>query len=283
MAPLTGLPTAAAVAARPAVAVPILLDATHIPTGLGHADVVYAEWNGGTGIHLVAIFQSQDDASVGPVSGLLPVDAKLLPVLRPVVAAGTTYAKFLKLAQAEKLNIAALGTQSTPYHTAPDGAAYVSTSALRALAVKGVLPPASLFPFAGARQPLAAGQKPVTHLNVPASGNPVFAWSFDAAHHRWLGTVGNLRVSATSVVVLETPFKTVNAHFPQGPIVNSAQVFGSGTAYAVSGPVGAVGHWARSGPLKLTDVFAVDNFGMRLTPGPIWVIIAPAGTNWTSR
>jgi len=260
-----------------------LVDPAHTPTGLEHADIVYAEWNGGSGIHLLAVFQSQDDASVGPVGGLLPVDAKLLPVLRPVVAAGATYDKFVKLAQAEKLNIAALGVQSTPYHIAPDGAAYVSTSALRQLAVKGVLPPATLFPFGGAHQPLAAGQKPVAHLDVPATGSPVFAWTFDSPHRRWLGTIGGLHVSATSVVVLETPFKTVNAHFPQGPVVNSAQVFGNGTAYVVSGPVGAAGHWARSGPLKLTDVFAADNFGMRLAPGPIWVIIAPTGTNWASR
>ncbi len=282
LAPLTGVPTTAATAARPAVAVPITAGSVGPPSGLGHADIVYAVWDGAAGVRLAALFQSQDDVAVGPVAGLRPEDAKLLPVAHPVVAAASSYDKFLRMGQAAGLNIATTYAHPEAYRQSTTGAAYASTPGLRALAASGTLPPPNLFPLAAPDQPLAqVGLHPVSRLSVPSASHPVFIWTWDATVKRWRATVGGATVTAANVVVLAMPFRTVLAHYPQGPPLPTADVFGAGNAYAISAGHGAAGRWARSGPLKLTTVATADGVPMRFTAGPTWVIIIPVGNAWS--
>ena len=83
VAPLTGLPTSAAVAARPAIAVRVPLEGG---IGLNDADLVYQEYERATLPQVLAIFQSKDAAEIGPVGGVRPADPALLPSLRPLYA-----------------------------------------------------------------------------------------------------------------------------------------------------------------------------------------------------
>ena len=62
MAPLTGLPATARSAGRAAVAVPLSSDQ---PQGLAAADVVFEEMS--SPLRYIAVFQSRDDSSAGPV------------------------------------------------------------------------------------------------------------------------------------------------------------------------------------------------------------------------
>lgn len=280
LAPMTGVATTAAIAARPAVAVPISVGGTRPPSGIGSADIVYAEWDGSAGIRLLALFQSQDNTGVGPVAGLAPSDAKLLPVIKPVLAAGSSYAKFSRQADAAGLNVATVSEHPTAFQQS-GGIAYASTAALRALAPAGSRPPQGLFPLAAADDKLAAiGMRPVTRFKVPTAAQPVFSWSWDAASKRWRATVGGAAVSAANVIVLVMGYKSVLAKSPQGPAVPTANIFGTGNAYAVSGPNGAAGRWARNGPLKIHTVATADGVTMRFAPGPTWVILVPDGNAW---
>lgn len=279
-APLTGVSTTAAVAARPAVAVPVTVTAGRPPTGLGSADIVYAEWDGSSSIRLVALFQSQDNVSVGPVAGLAPADAKLLPVVKPVVAAGPSYAKFNRLARNAGLNVASVGKYPQAY-SQTTGVPYASTAALRTLALKGSLAPQNLFPLATAGETLAAtGMKPATRFIVPSATRPVFSWAWDPALKLWRATVGGSSVTAANVVVLSMPYKTVLAQSPRGPAFSTASIFGSGNAYVVSGPIGAAGRWARNGPMKVTTIATPDGVALRFASGPTWVILVPEGNTW---
>src|SRR5450631_1046053 len=81
-APLTGLPvTGARAASRPAVAVSL---SGAQPQGLGSADVVYEELT--SPLRYIAVFQSHDGASVGPVGQTRPMDGQALSVLHPLTA-----------------------------------------------------------------------------------------------------------------------------------------------------------------------------------------------------
>lgn len=281
LAPLTGVATTAAVAARPTVVVPIAIPSARRPNGLGSADIVYAEWDGAARIRLLALFQSQDNATVGPVAGLAPVDAKLLPLVTPVLAAGPSYAKFSRIAVTAGLNVVSVSRQPSAFQQT-SGGTYASTAALRGFAVRGTRAPQNLFPLATPGDPLAgSGLKSVTRLKVPTAARPVFSFAWDPAQKRWRGTVGGAAVSAANVVVLAMPYKRVPVQ-NRGPEISTADVFGVGNAYAVSGPHGAAGRWARNGPLKLTTIGTPDGVSMRFAPGPTWVILVPEGNGWAT-
>ncbi len=279
LAPLTGVATTAAVAARSTVAVPVAIGAG-TPTGLSSADIVYAEWDGASGIRLLALFHSQDNTAVGPVAGLSAADAKLLPVVKPVLAAGPSYAKFTRQAVGADLNVISVAAHPEAFQ-GTGSSAYASTAALRGLALHGSTAPPNLFPVAAAGEPLAlTGVRTASRLKVPTAARPVFSWAWDATQKRWRATVGGAAVSAANVVVLSMPYKTVLAKAPQGPAIATANIFGTGEAYAVSGTKGATGIWARNGPLKLTTVASRDGVAMRFAPGPTWVILVPVGNTW---
>ncbi|MGB9377748.1 MAG: DUF3048 C-terminal domain-containing protein [Mycobacteriales bacterium] len=279
-APLTGVPVAADIAGRSAVAVPVDVNPARPPTGLNSADVVYAEWDGKSTVRLTAIFQSQDNGAVGPVAGLSAADAKLLPVIKPVLAAGPTYAKFYRQAAAAGLNVASASIRTSAF-VQSGGAAYASTAALRTLAVRGSTAPPRLFPIAVPGEAFAnSGVRPVTSFRVPSASQQVFAWTWDPAQKRYHATVGGTTVSAANVIVMSMGYKTILAKAPQGPAIPTADVFGSGAAYAVSGGKGVSARWARNGPLKVHTFATADGTSLRFAPGPTWVIFEPLGNAW---
>ena len=63
------------------MAVPLTADQ---PQGLAAADVVFEEMS--SPLRYVAVFQSHDDSSAGPVGQTRPTDAQALSVLHPVTA-----------------------------------------------------------------------------------------------------------------------------------------------------------------------------------------------------
>src|ERR1700722_853871 len=80
LAPLTGSHAASAAAAtRPAVA---LVVAGTDPWGLKSADVVFEEFAGP--VRYVAVYQSRQTSSAGPIAGTQPPDVQALTVLHPL-------------------------------------------------------------------------------------------------------------------------------------------------------------------------------------------------------
>jgi len=279
VAPLTGLSVTAAVAQRPAVAVAV---AGPDPVGLGSADVVFAELAGP--VRYLAVFQSAEAAVVGPVTGIRPTDGQALSVLHPVTGYAGGTAAFISVLDATKIVDEGYPGHGSLYAAGPGGLR-VSTAALAA-AGRSDGPPPGLFGYRPPGDPLAsAGQTRPASVRVAAPGEPAEQWDFDAPTGRWVLTAGGPRVSVANVVVQIVSFKTVYLSRKYGQTVPAAVFTGrgaaavfSGTAPGQGGGTGAAGSWAKPGLTAVTNYFDAAGQPMSLSPGPTWIVLAPAGT-----
>jgi hypothetical protein len=279
VAPLTGLSVTAAIAQRPAVAVAV---AASDPVGLGSADLVWAEMAGP--VRYLAVFQSAEPSTVGPVTSTRPTDGQALSVLHPLTSydGGTT--AFISVLDATKIIDDGYARHASLY-SGGSGGPTVSTAALAA-AGRSDGPPPELF---GYRQPgdslASADETHPTSVRVEAPGEQAEQWNFDADTNRWVQTAGGPRVSVANLVVQIVSFKTVYLSRKYGQTVQSALFTGkgaatafSGTAPGESGGTGAAGSWAKPGIAAVTNYFDAAGQPMSFEPGPTWVVLAPAGT-----
>jgi hypothetical protein len=279
VAPLTGLSVTAAIAQRPAVAVAV---AGSDPVGLGFADLVFQELTGP--VRYLAVFQSAEPSTVGPVTSTRPTDGQALSVLHPLTSydGGTT--AFISVLDATKIIDDGYARHASLY-SGGSGGPTVSTAALAA-AGRSDGPPPELF---GYRQPgdslASADETHPTSVRVEAPGEPAEQWNFDAGTDRWVQTAGGPRVSVANLVVQIVSFKTVYLSRKYGQTVQSALFTGkgaatafSGTAPGESGGTGAAGSWAKPGIAAVTNYFDAAGQPMSFEPGPTWVVLAPAGT-----
>jgi hypothetical protein len=282
VAPLTGLSVTAAIAQRPAVAVVV---AGSDPVGLGSADLVLAEMAGP--VRYLAVFQSAEASTVGPVTSTRPTDGQALSVLHPLTGydGGTT--SFVSVLDASKIIDEGYAGHASLYSggSGGSGGPTVSTAALAA-AGRSDGPPPELF---GYRQPgdslASADETHPTSVRVEAPGEPAEQWNFDAGTDRWVQTAGGPRVSVANLVVQIVSFKTVYLSRKYGQTVPSALFTGkgavtvfSGTVPGESGGTSAAGSWAKPGITTVTNYFDTAGQPMSFEPGPTWVVLAPAGT-----
>ena len=278
-APLTGLSVTAAIAQRPAVAVVVT---GSDPVGLGSADLVFAEMAGP--VRYLAVFQSAEASTVGPVTSTRPTDGQALSVLHPLTGydGGTT--AFVSVLDATKIIDDGYAAHASLY-SGGSGHLTVSTAALAA-AGRSDGPPPELF---GYRQPgdslASADETHPASVRVAAPGEPAEQWNFDAGTDRWVQTAGGPRVSVANLVVQIVSFKTVYLSRKYDQTVPSALFIGkgavtvfSGTASGGSGGTGAAGSWAKPGITAVTNYFDAAGQPMSFEPGPTWVVLAPAGT-----
>ena len=282
VAPLTGLSVAAAVAQRPAVAVAV---AGPDPVGLGSADLVFAELAGP--VRYLAVFQSAEAGTVGPVTSTRPTDGEALSVLHPVTGYDGGTASFVSVLDATKVIDFGYAGHASLYSGGPGGVT-VSTAALAA-AGRSDGPPPELFGYRQPGDPLAsAGQTRPASVRVAAPGEPAEQWDFDGGAGRWVQTAGGPRVAVANLVVQIVSFKTVYLSRKYGQTVPSARVIGRGAVTVCSGPApgqsggtAAAGSWAKPGIAAVTNYFDPAGQPMSLEPGPTWVVLAPAGTRIT--
>ncbi|MFC4149368.1 DUF3048 domain-containing protein [Micromonospora mangrovi] len=280
-APLTGLPVAsAAVAARPAVAVPIRVTPATTPVGLGSADLVYAEFAESDSLHLTAVFHSKDATKVGPVTEIRPVDIRTLGVLHPFVGYAGGPTGFLSQFENSKL------PGVTP---ADDGdkvfsSDQTSTAALLKAAPKGIQPPPAVLDYGTPGAALAGRDLvPAQELTISVPGGPPQVWRYDAAKSTWVGKVGTTTVTAASVLVLTMEYKTLEVRKPSPRSLPSANVFGEGAAVAVSGPSSAKGKWRKPGLDKVCNVTDLNGDLLHPAPGNAWVFYVPSTAKVTIR
>jgi hypothetical protein len=282
VAPLTGLAATAASAQRPAVAVAV---AGSAPVGLGSADLVLAEM--AAPVRYLAVFQSAEPASVGPVTSTRPTDGQALSVLHPLTSYDGGTAAFVAVLDATKIIDEGYAGHASLYSGGP-GRRTVSTAALAA-AGRSDGPPPQLF---GYRQPgdslASADETHPTSVRVAAPGEPAEQWNFDASTDRWVQTAGGPRVSVANLVVQIVSFKTVYLSRKYGETVPSARVIGKGAVTVFSGSApgrtagtAATGSWAKPGVTTVTNYFDAAGQPMSFEPGPTWVVLAPAGTRTT--
>lgn len=284
MAPLTGLPASGARAAgRPAVAVAV---AGSQPRGLGSADVVYEELS--SPLRYIAVFQSRDDGSVGPVGQTRPTDAQALSVLHPLAAYDGGTPSFIRVLDASDVVDVGYASHPSLYRTAAQGPT-VSPGQVQQ-AARGTAPP-QLFTYQGsgvgdAPGFASSGARRASTLRITAPGQATQVWTFDARARGWRQVAGGPAVRAANVVVQDVPYKTVFLSRKLGLTTTSARVVGSGSALIVSGAGPAAGTsgtavkgtWSKPGLRDVTAYLDASNTPIGFQRGTTWVILAPPGT-----
>lgn len=269
--PLTGAPVSAApLAGRQAVAVPLRVSPSTTPAGLDAADLVYAEFAESDTLHLTAVFHSRDAARIGPVAEIRPVDIRSVGVLHPVVGYAGGPTGFLS--QFEKSGLA--GVTPDDGDAIDDG--YTSTAALLKAAPKGGQPPTPPLDHATDGAALASRDLvPATELSVTVSGGPPMVWRYDQQKSLWVGKVGTATVTAASVIVLTMEYRTLDVRNPSPRSLPSANVFGEGAVVAVSGPSSAKGRWRKPGQGMICTLADSGGDLLHPQPGNAWVVYAP--------
>jgi len=280
IAPLTGVPASGdqiARIARPALAVKIDNSPEALPQwGVNNADLVYEIQVEGIS-RLMAIFNSQDAAQVGPTRSARMSDPPILAMFgRPLfgwsgankgVTATVRRAKFIN-------NVDAIARPKDYKRTSARRKPHnllTSTAALYSHIEAGEGPPPQQFQYLGAGEANAAAT-PLAGLNVKVGTTPS-TWVWDAAagvykrweYHKAHGTDAGQALS-TNVVVLGTYYTT-----PKSPI---AKTVGAGNALILTGGTAISGVWSRQQQTDPYTLTAADGSPIKLTPGRTWVELA---------
>jgi hypothetical protein len=295
--PLLGTP--GPVPARAALAVKI--DDTERgrpPAGLTRADVVFEELVEGGLTRLLAVYQSQDPDTVGPVRSARSTDLFVLAELgRPLFAwsgANPTFA-----AAVEAADIINVGMRAAPdaYRRSPERRApynlYAAPDTLREAAAArddaaASTPPPPLFSYRAADAPPSGpGVTSATGFRTSGAGPMATAieWTWEAASASWAQRQNGSPhvdsdgqpVRAVNVIVRITPYRDSGVRDSVGAIVPEADAVGDGDAWLLSDGRVQLGRWHKpsaEAPTTYTDTAGAP---LRLAPGPTWVEVLPPG------
>jgi hypothetical protein len=286
VAPLTGLPaTSPGAAGRPAVA---LVLAGPRPHGLSQADVVFEEIT--SPIRYIAVFQSHQARSVGPITSTRPTDGMALSVLHALVGYAGGTAGFVEVLDHTKVTDLGFAGHSSLYRQASWGLT-TSTAAL-ARAARGQQPP-QLLSYRGeglvASHALATtGVLRRSSVRVRIPGLRSLDWQFNPAADRWLQVSGGPSASVANLIVQTVKYKQVFLSHREGLTVPSARVMGTGPAIVFTGLAGtaatgrlglaAAATWSKPTLGDVTNYLGEGYSVLNFAPGPTWIILAPPGT-----
>lgn len=268
-------------------------------TGLAQADVVFEEMVEGGLTRLLAVYQSQDPDTIGPVRSARSTDLFILAELgRPLFAwsgANPTFA-----AAVEAADIIDVGMRAAPdaYRRSAERPApynlYAAPDRLRQAAAASddaaaATPPRPLFLYRAADAPLSgSGVEATPGFRTTGAGGLAtdIEWTWDAASASWArrqnGTPhldGNGQpVRAANVILRITPYRDSGVRDSVGAIVPEAEAVGDGDAWLLSGGRAQLGRWHKpsaEAPTTYTDTAGAP---LWLAPGPTWVEVLPPGT-----
>ncbi len=275
-APFTGVAVATAAALnRSAVAVAVQMAPGRSVSGIGAADVVYAEFDRPGHVRLLAVYQSADAGSVGPVTATAPDDPRLLTLFTsPAYAFDGGPSGFVAQAKAPAVTARdAAGSYRSLFRTG-SGGLVVSTTALRASVRGAAAPMGGALTFVSPSAPAPTGAKTLSHVVVSVPGQASMSWTWTGK--AWAGPAGSL---VTNIVVQFVPYKTFTPH--KSPTVGSADTVGTGAAAVYAGQHGASVVWTRRFPGVVT-VYTAGPQPIGLRPGRTWVLLVPRGTRVTA-
>ncbi|HET9071949.1 MAG TPA: DUF3048 domain-containing protein [Acidimicrobiales bacterium] len=286
--PLTGQPAPGGkVPQRAALAIKVGNDPGAWPqSGLDRADIVIEEPIEGAMTRLVAIYQCNESAAVGPVRSTRWIDDQMLPQFgHPgfafaggiipdealVHAAGLVDLNFDRVPGA----YVRISSRYPPENL------YASTAALW----KAMTPATAPHPIFHYGSPTKAGP-PVTAATLQFSSSYSVGWQWVPSAHLWLRTVDG-SVDRTAVghplhaanVVIER-VATVSGTWPED--VNLALgvhsiTVGSGPLVVLTGGRAVSGTWSRSSTAVPARLVTTGGTPITLAPGPTWVELLPSG------
>jgi len=293
--PLTGLATPNA--GRPALVVKIdNAPAARPQAGLDKADVVFEEMVEGGEVRFMAVFQSQDAGSVGPIRSVRPVDPEVISALGGLFAYSGGAPQFTALIRKAPVTLVGVDELGSAYTKRRDRKAphntYSDTAKLYAGAKSDTKAPPVLFVRLAEGQAFAPlGVAPATHLTANITGRVKADWDFDAAANLWRrGTNGTPHVveggnqlGFTNVITQFVTYKNTSSRDAAGNPVPTAEVIGSGKAIVLSGPNVVEARWSKASATAVTEYTDTAGAPLALTPGASWVTFAPNGATTAAR
>ena len=273
---------------RPALAVKVdNYPAARPQSGLDKADVVFEEPVEGGITRLVAVYQCQQSALVGPIRSARNIDIGILGQLgSPLLAhVGGINPVLSNIANSPLVSIDLRYYGSVTQHPSGRQApfdTYASTSALWNLKSTNTTVPAPIFTYTGG---VPAGS-PISAVYVPFSGTSNVVWLYDAktgTFERYYGMVRDLLAngvqnSATNVVVQFV-------HLTYGPWLENSEgglevqanlyQNASGAAEVFRNGVEITGTWHRSSLGQPTQFVNAQGQPITLAPGTTWVELVP--------
>ena len=289
LAPLTGLVLEdGEVADRPAITVKVDNGPQGRPqSGLDKADVLIEEKVEGGITRFLAVFHSEDAASIGPVRSVRSTDPGLIGTFGGVFAFAGGIPEFERQARQQPVTVVSESASSQGFQYRADKQrpfkTYTSTTKLRALAKDHDRPPPTLFEFLPAGQPFGpAGAVPATSANV-SFGRTNFAVQFDAAAGLWTRTTngtphtveGGAQLTFNTVIIQKTPYVATRFRDPSGSRVDEAQVVGSGDAVILSQGKRADVKWSKASATAVTTYTDSAGQPVKLPPGRTLIALPP--------
>jgi hypothetical protein len=285
--PLTG--TVAAIApTQPALSVKIdNAPAARPQSGLNQADLVFECLVEGGLSRLLAVYQSQSAASIGPIRSARPVDGALLRALNGGIFAYSGAATG-EIAPAKAYSTAFLLSNDAnpgPFQRLTSRSApanvYSSTAKLRAEAARlGAHPgtPSDLFTYG----PVVPGSPTAQRISVVLGSAAAASWVYSGSSYLRSedGTPHLLadgqQVRATNVVVLRVQVAHSGITDAAGNEDPFVLAYGSGAAQFFRSGVVEDGRWSRptvSDPFRFTST---SGGALTLSPGSTWIELVPA-------
>ena len=293
-APLTGLETTAAAAARPPVVAKIEnTNAAQPQAGLEDADLVFEELVEGGVTRFFAVFHSTLPGNVGPIRSARLVDAALLPWLDGVLlysGARDEVQAAISRSGADLVIEGEPGFYRDRSRRAPHNLFVDAAAALDGVDRDDLAPPRWVVPFdaeppAGERDcdSPAAGCDGAS-LDVAMSRVYTSGWAYDPAdgvyrrsqNGRVQPTASGEPIGAANVVVLGVPVGAGGCCDSAGSRYVATTTTGDGRAIVLRDGRWYEATWRREAvtdPLELL----LDGQPMALAPGSTWVHLAPSG------
>jgi Protein of unknown function (DUF3048) N-terminal domain/Protein of unknown function (DUF3048) C-terminal domain len=270
-------------------------------SGLIQADVVFEEMVEGGLTRLLAVYQSQDPETVGPVRSARSSDLFILAELgQPLFAWSGANPTFAAAVEAADLLDVGVGAVPEAYRREGDRPApfnlYAAPEQLRA-SVAGddaaSTPPPALFSYREAAAPLrGSGVEPVTRFGSTRTGglSTGIVWEWDPGSASWLRSQDGTphvdrdgdRVRAANVVVRFTPYRDSGIRDSVGAVVPEAEAVGEGDAWLLSDGRLQRGRWTKGSADAPTTYIDANGTPLRLTPGQTWVEVLPPGSGEVS-
>ena len=296
--PLTGLPVAdAATATRPAITLKIENSPASRPqAGLDKADIVYEAVVEGGQTRFLAVFQSTDAGSAGPIRSVRSSDPPVVAPFGGIVAYSGGIARFVQAMKATGLVNLDETSAGSAMGRRRDKAAphnlYTATPALYQKATGAKGPPPQFAQFLKVDEPFApAGGTAVAGFTVGAARATTVGYDWDAVGKVWKRNIGGTpftveggtQVTATTVIVQFVPYEGTGEVDTTGSPVSEAKVVGSGEAVVFANGTMVRARWSKPSATAMTAWTDQAGAPLLLPPGRTWVELPATGSSLTTR
>jgi hypothetical protein len=250
----------------------------------------------------MAVFQSQNASTVGPVRSVRETDADIVRPIGGLFAYSGGIPAFVSLIHSAGITDVGANDDGGAYYrsdarNAPDNL-YTSTIVLRKRTPAGAGPPPALFDYVRAHAAFSEpGEKAASQVRVTMSGSTVATWTYNATDEQWDRSTDGVPqtvaegtslsagppVAFTNVIVEMVPYHDTGFTDPAGNPVPDANIVGTGPAVVLSRGELVQATWSKPTASSITTYQASDGSPILLTPGTTWVMLAPPGAPITSQ